>query len=37
MTGRKDCISNDPEGRGYVTDKKEVSTDFRMKFVRCLS
>ena len=23
-TGRKDCISDDPEGRAYVTTKKEV-------------
>ena len=25
MTGRKDCISDDPEGRGYVTYKAEVT------------
>ena len=24
LTGRKDCISNDPEGRGYLTWKIEV-------------
>ena len=24
LTGRKDCISDDPEGRGYVTTKEEV-------------
>ena len=24
LTGRKDCISDDPEGRGYVTTKDEV-------------
>ena len=23
-TGRRDCVSDDPEGRGYVTSKSEV-------------
>ena len=25
LTGRADCISDDPEGRDYVTTKEEVS------------
>ena len=25
VTGRKDCISDDPEGRAYVTTKHEVN------------
>ena len=24
LTGRVDCVSDDPEGRGYVTTKPEV-------------
>ena len=25
VTGRSDCVSDDPEGRAYVTTKAEVS------------
>ena len=28
LTGRADCISDDPEGRGYVTTKPEVSSPY---------
>jgi len=28
LTGRKDCISDDPEGRGYVTSKEENQPKF---------
>ena len=24
LTGRSDCVSDDPDGRGYVTTKPEV-------------
>ena len=30
-TGRKDCISDDPEGRAYVTTKKEVLIEIVLK------